>query len=542
MQTHITRKIGLVLTSIVLSLIITISSCLKKEDFEFDKLLFPDWEPNFSLPLIKSTLDLRKILNETEAGDMFIEDANHFLTLVYKAKLMSLISEETFEIVNQNFTNNHNFSVPSGFSIGDSTTFTYTDNIVFVNSNNEILDTLYLKSGRINFQLNTTLNHNANIRIILPTVRKNGIPFIRTINYVFTGSPTPINLNFNVEDYIMVFHHTGGTFNQLQINYEVTVYNNLGAPDMSPYNVETHLNFQDLQYSKMFGFLNYKEYFFPVDTLGIGIFKNSWFGNFLLEDPRLIVKISNSYGFPLNIEFDHLIATNPNTPVSTSVSGLPNPLIVAPPAYPGDVALTTFTLDKNNSNIKSAINNMPHYLHYLFTGYANPTGLYAPNFVLDTSAFVVDIELEMPLFGRAWDFVIEDTIDFKFENVDEIVYANFKINIINGFPIDANIQIYFADSTYNILDSLFSYTQEVILAAPAGPAPDYRVINPRHKYTEANLSAARLQNISNSKYMFIRSTLATINNGADIMKIYSDYNIDLRMAVQVQLKVNPNDL
>ncbi|MDD3877674.1 MAG: hypothetical protein PHT69_13720 [Bacteroidales bacterium] len=534
-----TKKLAIGTLAGILIFIIFLSSCLKKEDFDFDKLVFPDWEPNFSLPLVHSQMDLRKVLNETSFGDMLIEDANKFLTLVYKERIYSQKAEDAFYINNQFFVQNETFSVSGSFNIGDSSTSTYTENMVFVNaSNNEKLDTLYLKSGDLNFQLNTNLNHPAKIRITLPDVRKNGVPFSTTLLYNVGSN---INTTLDLAGYKMVFHHTGGINNQLTVFYELTAYNTSGAQNQSPYTIDFSTNFENLKYSKMFGFLNYKEYLFPMDTLSIGIFKNAWFGNFVAMDPKVIIKITSHYGFPLHIIFDHLIATNPKSLNSLPVFGLPNPIAISSPLNPGDSSVTSVTLDKYNSNIVDAINILPHYFAYLFEGRANPTGVYTPNFALDTSTFNVDMEVEIPLYGSAWDFVLEDTVDFEFEKIDEVEYALFKISILNGFPVDANIQIYFADSLNNVLDSLFGGTKEVVLAALTGPSPEYRVTTPQTKYTEAYITANKLTNITNSRKMFIRSTLATTNNGSETIKIYSDYLIDVRLAVQAQLKVNLNE-
>jgi len=518
---------------------IVLVSCLKN-DFDFEKVTLPTWEPNFSLPLIHSKLNLSKVLGEADAGDMLLEDPFHFLTLIYRSNIFSQEAQEVFTIANQMYAQNYSFSLPGGMNNGDSTSGSYSDNIVFINTNNEILDTLYLKEGNINLLFNSDINQNAKINIVFPTATKNGVPLTHTINLNYTGTPFNINTNIDITGYKLVFDHSGGTFNKLPILYNVTVYN-IGSPDQSPYDFNFNLFFQNQNYSKMFGYLNQKDYLFPMDTLSIDIFKNSWFGNFLLEDPKLKIKISNSYGFPLNITWGLLEGINPKTPTSMALTNVPNPMNVNSPTIIGHDIETVYNLDKNNSNIKDVVNIIPHYFAYLFEGHANPSGIYTPNFVLDTSRFKVDVEMEMPLFGRAWDFIIEDTVDFTFEKIEELVYINFKINITNGFPVDSKIQIVITDSLYNPLDSLFPTAQYVIQSANMGPAPDYKVTTPVHKYTEVNLSQTRLTNLTNARKMLIIATLNTKNNGNDIVKFYSDYMIDVRMAARAQLKVNLNN-
>ncbi len=514
-----------------------LTSCLK-DDFNFDKMTKPVWEPNFSLPLVHSKLDLSKVLGETGGDSLMFEDPNHFLTLIYRDELYSQTAEDAFIIIDQQYLKNYQFSLPGGMNNGDSISNMYNDNIVFVNSNNENLDTLTLKAGILNFKLNTNINHNAKIEILMPTVTKNGVPLGAVLPLTYTGVPININTFVDLAGYKLVFDHSGGIFNKLPINYKITLYN-IGSPDLSPYDFNFEINFQNLKYLRMYGYLNQKDYLFPFDTLSIDIFKKSWFGNFNLVNPKLMVKVLNSYGFPLNINFDLLEAYNPKTPANVTLFGYPYPFTINTPAYLGQVTEASFVMDTTNSNIRDAINITPHYLAYHFEGHANPSGLYTPNFVFDTSSFKVKVEMELPLHGRAWDFYIQDTVDFEFEKVDELIYANFKLNILNGFPIDAKIQVVITDSLYVPLDSLFVGEQYIVQSGVLGP--DLKVASPTLRYTEINLPQSRLTTLSNARKLLIRARLNTTNSGNQVVKIYSDYLIDVRLAVQAQLRMDLNN-
>jgi len=513
-------------------------ACLKK-DFDFDKMILSNWKPNFSLPLIHSKLSLSKILNEANPGDFLIEDANHFLTLVYRQNIISEHAEDIFSVDDQFINNNVSFSLPAGFT-QDSIVIPHSEYIVFSSSNNEILDTLILKSGDLSFSFQTDINYNLKIDILFPTVKLNNIPLTHTIYYNYT-SGGPVNVNLDLTGYSLAYYSDGVIHNQLPIDYVATIYNNPTSTDQSPYFFNLDYAFQNIRYREMYGFINYTQFVFPSDTIILDIFKNSWYGFFQLEEPKLKFNVNNSFGLPLNIEFDYFIASNPLTPSTVNLSGLPNPFPINQPLAMGQEVQTQLLLDHTNSNVSNVILISPHHLNYLITGHANPGGVYAQNFMQDTSKFTVDIEVELPLYGRAWDFNIIDTIDYRFDMIKEAEYAKFKIHILNGFPIDARLQIYFADDNYVYKDSLFTTTQELILSAPIGPAPAYRVTTPRYKYTEALVNVNKLKNITDARHIIIKAALSTTNNGQDIMKIYSDYEIDVRLAIEAQLNVNLNN-
>jgi len=52
---------------------------------------------------------------------------------------------------------------------------------------------------------------------------------------------------------------------------------------------------------------------------------------------------------------------------------------------------------------------------------------------------------------------------------------------------------------------------------------------------DAIFTKAQLSNIKNAKFMIIRAVASTTNNGATNVKIYSDYKLDVKIGVQVQL-------
>ena len=56
---------------VVFCLFLFLSSC-SKEDFNFDKMTDPEWNPTWSMPLIHSNMTLRNIMKK--GGTIFVED------------------------------------------------------------------------------------------------------------------------------------------------------------------------------------------------------------------------------------------------------------------------------------------------------------------------------------------------------------------------------------------------------------------------------------------------------------------------------------
>jgi len=287
----------------------------------------------------------------------------------------------------------------------------------------------------------------------------------------------------------------------------------------------------------------------PIDSLDLNLelFNKTASGNFYFEEPRININISNSFGLPISFTLTTFAArsyTNPSQLLPIEINGDTAPNITfipfVPPG-PGDVALTTYVFDKTNSNILDVLAISPKYIYYGVAAILNDT----VGFITDESEFSVEVEVELPLYGNASDFVLADTLDFELGfNTDtfaEVVSATFKLNVDNGLPIDVNIQLDFIDSLNpsKILESLMDINSEVFLSAKV---VNEVVTQSTPKTTTIFVDRAKLDKIGRANQVIIKAKLATANVGpssgptSPLVKFYSDYALDLKLGVRVQLK------
>ena len=272
-------------------------------------------------------------------------------------------------------------------------------------------------------------------------------------------------------------------------------------------------------------------------------------GTFYFENPIIHITITNSIGMPIDLTFTTFETWSPiNGTTIVELFSTPPPIALTPspgyPLNPGDVSVTTYTYDKTNSNIQTFLLTSPKYLYYAIQGVTNPSLTPIPNsyFITDSSEFSVEVLLELPLHGYASFLSLGDTLPFTLGINDpstDGVYAEsatFVVNTYNGFPIDAVVQLSFVDSvTGTILDSLF-YTgeQTIFKAGPVGAAPALRVTSITHTVTEVYVDKARLDRLGTANQIIIRGTLTSANNPA-LVKIYSDYTLEFKLAVRAEL-------
>jgi hypothetical protein len=538
------RNCWLVAFIVTIFLTWALPSC-NKDDFDFSEMTKPNWSPTWNMPLIHSNLTLRDILKK--GNNIFIEDpVTHMLTLEYSAHLFSKSAQEYMVIPDQRNMKVESTTLNILVPPGDSSVYQISSPYSFSPAKpGQRLDSIFVKSALIDINITSQINHTSKVLIKIPNAVKNGKMFESLIALPYLNVlPVRKTVQLDFSGYKFVFINTPGHVNEITVEADINVFGD-GNPNNSPYTFTALCDLTNIKFSKIFGFLGQYEY--PLsDTLFLNLFKNNILGSIQLKEIDMFLKTSNSIGMPLNLEFLDLLAYSSKNPphtvnIADPSSGFPNPIVVPSPDiyHVGTVKDTTFQFGENNSNIIPAINMSPEYIYFNVNGKSNPANNPAfENFIFDTSRFTVDLKVMLPLFGAINGFYIEDTVKFDFNIPDQASMLDFKVRTENHFPLDAEIQIYFADQNYKILDSLFSGNDHhIIVAAAVGPAPDYRVIeNPPIEpftFSPNPFYAEDLERMKSVRFMMIRAKLSTYKQ--DLVKIYADYKLDVKLAAKLTI-------
>jgi len=529
---------------LVMLLALVFQSCVKDE-YELDKMTEPSWNPNAAAPLVHSRLTLYNVLEDYDTSNLFVENSNHFLYLVYFDTVYSKTAEELIPIPNQNIATTNSFNIATTIPVGDSAVINFTVYQDVSMPNAERIDSMLLKAGVFGVNIHSDLNYDAKIYIEMPDLKKNGHIFKKWIPYD-ASSPLGSQRAFSLQGYEVVPDNTtSGADNRIQINYRIVAYGD-GTPTSGNYNITMGDGMVGLRFKNIFGYFGTRSLTLNNELVNIKLFNNNYSGILHFEDPRLYVYATNSMGIPIRIQFNNIEAFRDKAPSTSLViagTGIPNPWDIN---YPnifeyGQSKTTTMQLDKANSNIDAALDIVPQRVLLDVNGQMNPLGpSTGSNFALDTSRINVEAQVELPLHGFAQDFTIVDTIDLEIgeDNIDELEWLNFRLNIINSFPVDAWVQCYFLDSNNVVLDSLLQPMDQLIYAATPGPAPDYITTNATYKQTNIRKDAAQVENILNVRKFVIYAVMDTYQNGSQIVKMYSYYNLDVRLGLQAQFKFN----
>lgn len=506
-----------------------LNSCYKKR-FALDKVAGGQWNPEIAAPLIKSELTMGQIIERST--EEWKEYPDGLLSLIYRNKVATKFSDSLVTIPNQSIDTSLNVILPSGMIPGDSTLRIFKMNARVKGDNNETLDSIFIKKGFIDCEIVTNLNHDASLQLIIPSLTRYGVTFYENIDIPKTnGSLQTIHVSFPLNLFTAKFNHPSTGMNVLEEFLKVAV--KFGPQtDNSPYVFKVTQSLRDLTYYNAYGYFGQFSFSNSMTQTALGLFDNGTVDETFLEDPKVRLKFYNSYGAPINVNFDQLYVEKFGA-TKNFVSTLLPSVVINGSSFINTFDTTEYIFDRNNSNIIDIFNFQPRNLFIQESYVANPGGTPNANFIMDTSRVYLESEVELPLYGRTLNFTLGDSSLLNIEKIQGVNSVDLRINLANMFPAEAVVQLYLQDSLGNVTDSLLAENQKVLVPAIVGPAPDYRTNSPLSATTVVSLTGDKMERFFSAKYLKYEASLSTSEQGQKVVKIYSDYFVRIQLAVKL---------
>lgn len=525
--------------AIVLTLILGIglSSCTK-DYFDVENIANGEWNPNLAAPLVNSSLSLDDLIAEYNS-DLIQVDETNFVSLYYKNQIYTMEVGELLEIPNQVIPKQ--LSLNAGeiteLSTNGSVQADRSDDLEFDTGEEMQIDSIVVKTGTVTANVSSAYKHSGTLTITLPDVRKFGTPYRMVIPLNYSGSsPVTVEQMGSLAGYTMDLYNPNGG-NEMTVDYRLDLYDS-GNSTLPTEDITILISLGDLNFSALFGYIGQFDLAIPADTIDIGLFNNSVAGNITLEDPRFKLIVNNSFGMPVAADVVRFDAVSNSGTVGFTGPSIPGQLNLNSPTLNqiGESAKTEIYLDKNNSNIAQVLNSKPNQIIYEMSGLGNPNGPTSGNFATDSSKIEVEIEMELPLHGSVSNLVIQDTLDFSFnQDITQIEEAMFRVYAENGFPIDAELQLYFTDAYDNVLDSMTTSAPLLINSGMVGS--NGKVSQASSQTVDILFDSNRISNIMQVEKVIIRGEMSTAQQGSVPVKIYSDYFLNVRVGAQTKLRV-----
>ena len=438
-------------------------------------------------------------------------DSDNFMTLVYNGHIYSVKGEEMVEIPD--------FTIPMPLP---------EISIPYGSLNMPIdIDYFQAKKGKIDFSFESSHMEDLDVVIEVKNLSKNGQSLKIQTQATNTGSsPVQVSGTENLTDYVMQFV-TG----QIDVEYVAT---NANGDERILDNVM--LEFSDFEYDFVQGYFDQYQFDLDEDEIVIDLFENSTSGSIRVEDPRINLVITNSFGVPIQITADALSATTVNGGTMAITSPLDNGFNFNYPSLSevGEAKTSTISINNNTSNIVDLIENSPQAIQFELSAMTNPTSdPTIRGFVKDDSQFDINVEVEVPMHLSASNFKIENTSDFDASVFEEVDEAEFKLFVENGLPVEAGVQVFFVDDAGTVLASLFDATTDLIVAAPVDA--DGRVMDFSTGEQVVTLGPDKISQIKDATQITIEGTASTTNNGTTAVKFYTDYGMTFKLGAKAKV-------
>jgi hypothetical protein len=536
------------LISIIFLLILSIS-CMD-ERYDFTKISDEmEIKPVISAPIAFGSVSIADVLDKANGVDLIREFEDKLLYLTYSDELISLKASEVIDIPDQSFLElylDSEFEFPSGFPAGAKVSLHKTQNGVFIYNKNEKIDSIFLKNTILRINVSSTFKHSGTLTIQSPNISTNGVPFNQTvvISDISGNFDESIDIPLNSSKIALENSNPDTTFLPLEFDLELV---SSGAGISSGDKCIISMSLINLDFNSVFGYFGDYELLYEFGGLGIDLYVGEIVGDISFYDPQVHVGINNSYGIPVSVVLDDVIARSQvsNTNMELTFSGI-NPILISFPSVPGESVHTDILIDRNSSNLGEVLEIQPSDFSFKVTAVTNPTSTgTGNNFVTDSSMINADVKVVLPLWLKMDGYTITDTVSLDVEVelgefYDMVTYLRINLAAENGLPVDAAIQVVFTDENYAVLDSMFEESK--FLLAATIDAND--VVTEKTNIDKViEFTEERLETIRTAKQAIVKMNFSSAKvNENRYVKFFSDYRFDYKLKIKTNLTLNSRDL
>lgn len=508
------------------SILIGLSSC-ERTEIDFDN--FDDLRINSAIqvPLVNATLTLGDLLLE---DTLLTQDADGGLRVIFNQdSIFSLsvidfvnIPEQTPTIIPVIYDTSAN-AIPLDIDLALGTLA------------GAELESCTFDRGFLAYEISTgnAVNSDVDIRLTLKNATLGGLVFDNVLT--LPEGTTTYKDSIDVSGLIFDMSNGGTAINFLGLRLAME-----SADSASPNQLfNLSINFENLAIGNATGFFGSRVVNIPNGSFDfeVSAFENFASGLFL-TDPKITIFIDNGLGIELDMEMD-LFGVNGDGLVTDLA--LQTQTINSPVA-PGSVVTSSIEINKGNSQIVDFLASLPNQITYGGVGTLNPSaagGGTASNFIDKASKINANLVIDLPLQFRAENMRLEEIINVSvFEDTtqtDQLEELSLFFRVENGFPFDVDLAVSFIDSVTG--DSLDGFTINLLNAAPVDAQG--RVTQKITSDETISLSSSQFPALIRSNQLKIDAKLNTTLNGVTGVKMYTDYDLEIKIASSLQIAVSP---
>jgi len=493
------------------------AACVKKEEYDFDKLAKTSWTPQVGFPLLNSSLGVKDLMGNADSNAV-TTDLNGLIVLKYQ-KGTEIIKASDFV----KFDAGLDMDSPSIPLIPGGP---YPVSIPFDTAGVGIKITrIEFESGTMQLSLESGFNQEATYDF--PTLRNANDTAIRVSVPMQTGSSKSVDLS--------------GHSIEIDATGNFTI--NITIPAGVSGNAKPIIKINNLEYKRIEGDFQNKILQLPKDSIQLYIFKNLAAEEELyVDDPRINVNVKNGFGVPVALDLSSMYGFNTVSGTSRTITKAGSGVFNISKGTASSPVESKIKLDKTNSNLNRVLEPTPMFIGHNLSAESNPGSSSKNVNVLEKDATIeVNTLLELPLQGRVKGLAIVDTVPFTInESFDLIRDMAISTAIKNGFPFGVKLTLSLLDENYLPVKTadgnpIFLLKERDIATSGVVNSATGR-IDQNNLETKTNnyaIGNKEVKELLKGKFVRIVGVVETFKNGNEVIGIYDNYKFDLRVGVKI---------
>lgn len=485
--------------------------------------------PTYDLPLAFGELQLADILKAKDSSHFRSDDDG----LMYVAYDDELLSEDVRDLFNiPDLPVNRSFVMPGMVvpALPEDFRSDSIQSVISFSLDPEKLNEIGLNAGQISYSVTLTPQSNLDYEVYLVLDGFRSRTSNKTLNTVIEDEGV-----IDISDYTLTLDENKFDLKLVLVfkrsNSPVTI-----APATS---VNVELVFENFEFDYIKGFLGDQTTSIEPRTVALGIFQNGIFddGDVSFAQPRVNLTVLNENGVPCTVHFVKLEARKEGADPISIVLDPANPVALEFPTVMGETETTV----ANVVNVKDLMDYAPSEIFYQADVRINEGFTSGNNFMIDSSAMRVRMNIEVPLWGSATGIVLQDTLNVNLEKVEgsEVVEASLKMNLVNEFPLGGDVQFILTDENYVPLTTLLLPDQTNIIQ-PSTVDTDGELQAAGQYDGLIELDASKIEDLFKAKHLILMANLQTsrsTSGSAPNVKFLDHYGLAIKTGIVATLKL-----
>lgn len=501
------------------------------------------WTPDWVLPLVNDTLDIRKFVN-----DSTLEESSGFYALNLKRTIYDMKLSEFVAIPDTIIERSMSLS-SSGLTVNPGFEFYNSIEEHELNLQDLELKLVQLSGGFLDFEIDNPIGTGVYITVELPGVQKNNQQLSETF-FIEAGSnstPSTISETIDLTGYTIDLRGQDGTlFNLLQSRVKIKTDPNGVTVTVNSSNVfNVRSKFRDISLYYARGYFGSRA-IEDVANFNIDALNSVIGGSIDIQNTSVKMIIENGIKIDASGVIQSLKNTNnQGNSVNLSGSGIGNSFSIDQPTGSFSTLQPSYKeilFTSGNSNIEAFIENLGVKNEIAYKININPWGNSTGgwNEVFPQSRLNLKVEAQMPLSIQMDALTVRDTFDIDIQqNRDKshIESGILSLDLDNGFPFSGRLKLLFLDDAGNVVETIDG--SATVLSSLYG-SPNQNGLMHNKSTVELPLNSQIIEKINTVKSVVVEAVFDTpdpLTSSNQMVGVPVDAYLGIKMKAKFKLKV-----